>query len=67
MNKLELQVRHAYGRERIYPMNELARGLCALSGMKTFADWQLAVLERLGYLIEWVPLRPEHLREEDEL
>ncbi len=54
-NKVQLQIKRSYGQERIYPKNETARNLCALTGRVTFLKLDLPYILALGYDIEWVP------------
>lgn len=56
MNRtIKLQVRSAYGVERIYPRCETSNWLVILTGRKTFLTQDLEILNQLGYEIEWVP------------
>lgn len=55
---LKLQVRSVYGTERIYPMNTQAQILADLIRKKTFTKEDVATMQRLGFAIEWVPIRP---------
>lgn len=52
---LKLQVRSAYGVDRIYPVNETARLFCRLCGRKTLLPSDLEPIKALGYSIDWVP------------
>lgn len=51
---VQVQVRSAYGQDRVYPMNETARLLLKLIGGKIFAPRDLSVISELGYEIEYV-------------
>jgi hypothetical protein len=51
---LELQVRHTYGLERIYPINPPAVLLAKLLKKKTFDREDLKLLAELGYTFSWV-------------
>ena len=52
---VQLQIRHSYGRERIYPVNWMAKQLCRLTGRLTFLRSDLEIINKLGFTIEWVP------------
>jgi hypothetical protein len=52
---VKLQVKHSYGQKRIYPKNQAARLLCALTGRVTFLQTDLPNIVALDYDIEWVP------------
>lgn len=44
-------VRHVWGKDNIYPVNETAKGFCRLIGQKTFTKENLTVIKGLGYNI----------------
>lgn len=50
-----LQMRSAYGTQRIYPMNETAKRFADLCGRKTLLAEDLTMIKALGYEIEWLP------------
>lgn len=52
---IKVQIRATYGRDLIYPVNEVSRELCRLTGRKTWDRNQLRTLEKLGFILEWVP------------
>lgn len=56
MPTLELQVKSAYGVERIYPINEIAKKLAELLNRKTFTKEDLAKLKDIGFTVKWVPV-----------
>lgn len=50
-NKIHVNVRPSYGRERIYPSCNNAELLTKLIGSKTFDIKHIAILRELGYTI----------------
>jgi hypothetical protein len=56
---LEVQLQFSYGRERIYPINELAIKMAKLMGKKTFDKNQIEQLKELGFKVNWVALMPK--------
>lgn len=54
-----LQLRSAYGRDRIYPVCKTSQDLTALTGRKTLLESDLAVIQRLGFDIRWLPATVE--------
>lgn len=50
-----VQVRSKYGRDLIYPVNETAKALCALTGKRTFDTGDIRIIKQLGYDVEEVP------------
>lgn len=66
--KVQVQVRFAYGQQRVYPMNEIARLLLKLAASRTFSPADLALVQQMGYEIEYVPVTldaVQQLRQED--
>lgn len=53
---LEVQLKTAYGVDRIYPMNETAKKLAALMQAKTFTKSDLVKIKDIGFKIKWVPI-----------
>ena len=53
---LEVQLKTAYGVDRIYPMNEAAKKLAALMQAKSFTKTDLAKIKDIGFKIKWVPI-----------
>jgi hypothetical protein len=53
---LELQVKSAYGVERIYPINETAKKMAELMKAKSFTKTDLDKFKSLGFAIKWVPI-----------
>lgn len=51
---LDVQIRTAYGVERIYPVCSLSKDLCEITGRKTWAPEHLEKLEGLGVKINYV-------------
>lgn len=56
MPTLELQVKSAYGVERIYPINEIAKKMAELLNRKTFTKDDLSKLKDMGFGVKWVPV-----------
>ncbi len=52
MGVVIIEFRTAYGHVRAYAVNDTAKALLRLIGAKTFSDWHLQEIERLGYTIE---------------
>lgn len=50
--------KNEYGRERIYPENELARTICALAGRKTLKPSDLEAFKAHGFGIAWTMRGP---------
>lgn len=61
---VQLQLRSAYGQDRVYPKNITAFAFCALTGRKTFSDADLKVIRELGFELEWVPQTLERFSED---
>ena len=55
--KYNVQViaKHVYGQERIYPINDNAKSLLKLTGLKTFNKDNIKVILNLGYDVEYLP------------
>lgn len=51
-NLIKIQIKQSYGRERIYPINDLAILLCSLLERKTFTWDHLRKLNKIGYVIQ---------------
>lgn len=52
---LRVMMKNIYGRELIYPANDVAIAMAGIAGTKTLSTNQLKILKELGYHIEWVP------------
>ena len=52
MSTIEVEIKTAYGNERIYPVNEAGRKLARLVGSKTFARETVALAKELGFNFE---------------
>ena len=59
MPALQIQVRHQYGVERLYPMNSTAALFCSLLERKTFVRRDLAWIQALGFELEWIAEEPK--------
>jgi len=46
---IEVEIKTAYGNERIYPVNEAGRKLARLVGSKTFTRETVALAKELGF------------------
>ena len=46
---IEVEIKTAYGNERIYPTNEAGRKLARLIGSKTFTRESIALAKELGF------------------
>jgi hypothetical protein len=51
---MQVEVKSVYGKELVYPANQIARQFALLTGQKTFSHDQLAVIESMGYTITQV-------------
>jgi len=49
---IEVEIKTAYGNERIYPTNEAGRKLARLVGSKTFTRETVALAKELGFNFE---------------
>jgi len=49
---IEVEIKTAYGNERIYPTNEAGRKLARLVGSKTFTRETIALAKQLGFSFE---------------
>lgn len=49
---LEVELKSVYGRELIYPKNELAQNILQLTGRKTFYKKDLEILKKAGFQIK---------------
>jgi hypothetical protein len=49
---IEVEIKTAYGNERIYPTNEAGRKLARLVGSKTFTRETVALAKELGFTFE---------------
>ena len=54
---LAVSITTVYGRERIYPENEIAHQFAALIGTKCFSRDHLIHIRRLGYEINIAPTK----------
>lgn len=54
MIKIQVQLRSVYGRELIYPVNEMALKFTKLLGRKTLTKSDIAHIKALGFEIEWI-------------
>lgn len=52
---IKVQVRSAYGNDRIYPVCPTARKFCELTGRKTLLPADVKAIRELGFEIEFVP------------
>lgn len=52
---VRLQPRSAYGVRRIYPVNLTARLLAGLTGKATLSEADVALIQKIGFEIEWIP------------
>jgi len=49
---IEVEIKTAYGNERIYPVNEAGRKLARLVGSKTFTRETVGLAKELGFTFE---------------
>jgi len=49
---IEVEIKTAYGNERIYPVNEAGRKLALLVGCRTFTREVVALAKELGFKFE---------------
>jgi len=52
MTTIQVEIKTAYGNERIYPTNEAGRKLAKLIGSKTFTRETIALAKELGFTFE---------------
>ncbi len=52
---VQVIVKHVYGQERIYPINDNAKSLLKLTGLKTFKKDNIKDILNLGYDVEFLP------------
>jgi hypothetical protein len=52
---IEVEIKTAYGNERIYPTNEAGRKLARLVGSKTFTRETVALAKELGFSFQVKP------------
>jgi hypothetical protein len=55
---VQIELRSAYGHDRVYPKNLTAFAFCSLTGRKTLSDADLRVIQELGFELEWVTVNP---------
>lgn len=49
---ITVRIRNIYGQDLVYPADEQANLLAALTGKKTFSTRDISVIKRLGYEIK---------------
>lgn len=49
--KLDVLLTRAYGNDRFYPINSVAKTLCQMTGIKTFTKEQLLIAKEAGWEI----------------
>jgi len=49
--EVQVEIRNVYGNELIYPVNETAKLLTALTGKKTLSSWDIKNIKALGYTV----------------
>ena len=52
---VQVIAKHVYGQERIYPINDNAKSLLKLTGLKTFKKDNIKDILNLGYDVEFLP------------
>lgn len=52
MDTLIIERKLIYGRERLYPVNDLAKNLLKLTGRKTFYESDLDTLKEAGFKVQ---------------
>ena len=52
---VQVIAKHVYGQERIYPINDNAKSLLRLTGLKTFKKDNIKDILNLGYDVEFLP------------
>lgn len=53
---LQVEIKHVYGKETVYPVNETAKLVAELVGQRTLTRKDIGVCKKLGYTIEIVQL-----------
>lgn len=49
---ITVKVKNIYGQDLIYPADQTAELLCALTGKRTFSTRDISVIKRLGYEVK---------------
>tara|TARA_R100000656_G_scaffold41667_1_gene34735 strand:+ start:792 stop:1028 length:237 start_codon:yes stop_codon:yes gene_type:complete len=52
---VQVIAKNVYGQERIYPINDNAKSLLKLTGLKTFKKDNIKDILNLGYDVEFLP------------
>ena len=52
---VQVMAKHVYGQKRIYPINDNAKSLLKLTGLKTFKEANIKDILNLGYDVEFLP------------
>ena len=47
--KLTVEVKNVYGNDLVYPVCDYAKGLCRITGQRTFSNWHIEELKGLGF------------------
>ena len=49
-NKLEVYYKNVWGNDLCYPVNDIAKNICKLTGAKTLSDHALSIAKDMGYI-----------------
>tara|TARA_R100001132_G_C3231427_1_gene65867 strand:- start:171 stop:362 length:192 start_codon:yes stop_codon:yes gene_type:complete len=57
---IEIYYKSNYGRDLCYPVCDVARNACKLTGTKTLSNYHLKVLKDMGYKLSVLPYIPSY-------
>ena len=60
LNNINVCYRNVFGKDRVFPVCELALKISELIGTKTFNEWQLKKIQSLGFKITFVAYIPKN-------
>ena len=62
-NKLEVLYKNVWGNDLCYPVNDIAKNICRLTGAKTLSYTAISIAQDMGYIktpVAYDPSKPEH-------
>ena len=57
-NKLEVLYKNVWGNDLCYPVNDIAKNICKLTGAKTLSKNALFIAKDMGYVLKVVAYNP---------
>ena len=57
-NELKVYYKSVWGNDLCYPVNDIAKNICKLTGAKTLSDHALSIAEDMGYELHVVAYKP---------